>query len=245
MDEERALLMCLLGTLHILFPCLFPCLFLCLFGSLQYLLLNIFWGTLQGTASTTPPINGNEKGVVSKCCPSTSPFPDSPRIFGLMPTTNETTPPGRSFPDHAKEMTDAARRRAQKTQSKRRRRAELTPSNKDLDKTQNTQSRRRRRAELSPEDKDQANEERRVKRRIDKESKEVTTAQGQDRQVKARAAKTRALASIQAVHREAAAQALAMGLVRPPERLVAMFNNGGADLSTATRRLSTTKRCGD
>jgi len=34
-----------------------------------------------------------------------------------------------------------------------RRRAELTPSNKDLDKTQNiTQSRRRRRAELSPED---------------------------------------------------------------------------------------------
>ena len=41
MDEERAFLMCLLGTLHILFPCLFPCLFLCLFGSLQYLLLNI------------------------------------------------------------------------------------------------------------------------------------------------------------------------------------------------------------
>ena len=36
-----------------------------------------------------------------------------------------------------------------------------------------------------------------------------------------------------------------MGLVRPPERLVAMFNNGGADLSTASRRLSTTKRCGD
>jgi len=107
---------------------------------------------------------------LSERCPSTSPFPDSPRIFGLMPTTNETTPPGRSFPDHAKEMTDAARRRAQKTQSKRRRRAELTPSNKDLDKTQNTQSRRRRRAELSPEDKDQANAERRVKRRFDKDS---------------------------------------------------------------------------
>jgi hypothetical protein len=34
----------------------------------------------------------------------------------------------------------------------RRRRAELTPSNKDLDKAQNTQSKRRRRAELSPED---------------------------------------------------------------------------------------------
>ena len=100
-----------------------------------------------------------------------------------------------------------------------------------------------------------------MKRRFDKEnlarraakpeaikkrkSKEVTTAQGQDRQVKARAAKTRALANIQAVHREAAAQALAMGLVRPPERLVAMFNNGGADLSTATRRLSTTKYRGD
>ena len=47
---------------------------------------------------------------------------------------------------------------------------ELTPSNKDLDKTQNTQSRRRRRAELSPEDKDQANAERRVKRRFDKDS---------------------------------------------------------------------------
>ena len=44
--------------------------------------------------------------------------------------------------------------------------------------------------------------------RIDKESKEVTTAQGQDRQVKAQAAKTRALASIQAVHREACGTAL-------------------------------------
>ena len=38
----------------------------------------------------------------------------------------------------------------------RRRRAELTPSNKDLDKTQNTQSKRRKRAERSLEDKDQA-----------------------------------------------------------------------------------------
>ena len=27
----------------------------------------VFWGTLQGTASTTPPINGNAKGVVSVC----------------------------------------------------------------------------------------------------------------------------------------------------------------------------------
>ena len=119
----------------------------------------------------------------------------------------------------------------------------------------------RDRAELSPEDKDKANQERREKRRMDKEnlarraakpeaikkrkSKEVSTAQGQERQVKARAAKTRARANILAVSREAAAQAQAMGRVRPPERLVAMFNNGGADLSTATRRLSTTKNCGD
>ena len=58
------------------------------------------------------------------------------------------------FADQPTEPTDAARRRAQKTQLElmRRRRAELTPSNKDLDKTQNTQPRRRRRAELSPED---------------------------------------------------------------------------------------------
>ena len=160
-----------------------------------------------------------------------------------MPTTlGNTTPPS---PDHAKTQRDAARRRDQKNQSQRRRRAELTPSNKDVAKALDTQSRRRKRAERSPEDKDQANEERRVKRRIDKESKEVTTAQGPDRQVKARAAKTRARANILAVSREAAAQAQAMGLVRPPERLVAMFNNGGADLSTATRRLSTTKNCGD
>ena len=88
-----------------------------------------------------------------------------------MPTTlGKTTPPGWTSPDHAKEQPDAARRRDQQHQSQRRRRAELTPSNKDLDKTQNTQSRRRRRAELSPEDKDQANAERRVKRRFDKDS---------------------------------------------------------------------------
>jgi len=88
-----------------------------------------------------------------------------------MPTTlGKTTPPGWTSPDQAKEQTDAARRRAQKNQSQRRKRAELTPSNKDLDKAQNTQSKRRRRAELSPEDKDQANAERRVKRRFDKDS---------------------------------------------------------------------------
>ena len=88
-----------------------------------------------------------------------------------MPTAlGKTTPPGRYSPDQAKEQTDSARRRAQKTQSKRRKRAELTPSNKDLGKAQNTQSTRRSRAELLPEDKDQANAERRVKRRFDKDS---------------------------------------------------------------------------
>ena len=105
-----------------------------------------------------------------------------------MPTTlGKTTPPGWTSPDQAKEQTDAARRRAQKNQSQRRKRAELTPSNKDLDKAQNTQSKRRRRAELSPEDKDQANAERRVKRRFDKDSpdqaKEQTdAARGRARQ---------------------------------------------------------------
>ena len=39
------------------------------------------YGTLQGTASTTPPINGNASGVVSERCPSTSPFPISPPHF--------------------------------------------------------------------------------------------------------------------------------------------------------------------
>ena len=134
-------------------------------------LITLFWGTLQGTASTTPPINGNASGVVSERCPwSFCPIPS--RFFGpIMPTTlGKTTPPGWTSPDHAKEQTDAARRRAQKTQLMRRRRAELTPSNQDLHKAQNTQSRRRKRAELSPEDKDQANQERRVKRRYDKDS---------------------------------------------------------------------------
>ena len=102
-------------------------------------------------------------------------LPDSSRShFGpIMPTTlGNATPPGWTSPDHAKTQRDAARRRArdQKNQSQRRRRAELTPSNQDLDKAQNTQSKRRRRAELLPEDKDQANAERRVKRRLDKDS---------------------------------------------------------------------------
>jgi hypothetical protein len=100
-------------------------------------------------------------------------LPDPSRShFGpIMPTTlGNTTPPRWTSPDFAKEQTDAARRRAQKTQLMRRRRAELTPSNQDLHKAQNTQSRRRKRAERSPEDKDQANAERRVKRRFDKDS---------------------------------------------------------------------------
>ena len=108
-------------------------------------------------------------------------FPPVSHFGPIMPTTlGKTTPPGRISPDQAKEQSDAARRRAQKTQSMRRKRAELTPSNKDLDKAQNTQSKRRRRAELSPEDKDQANAERRVKRRFDKDlpdqAKEQTDA---------------------------------------------------------------------
>ena len=98
------------------------------------------------------------------CLRSEDILPDSlPLTFRphhrIMPTTlGKTTPPGWTSPDHAKEQT--ARRRAQKTQLMRRRRAELTPSNKDLVKTQNTQSKRRRRAELSPEDKEKANAER-------------------------------------------------------------------------------------
>ena len=93
-------------------------------------------------------------------------FPPVSHFGPIMPTTlGKTTPPGRISPDQAKEQSDAARRRAQKTQSMRRKRAELTPSNKDLAKAQDTQSKRRKRAELSPEDKDQANAERRVKRR--------------------------------------------------------------------------------
>ena len=59
--------------------------------------------------------------IASACFPSAS-------HFGLMPTAlGKTTPPGRYSPDQAKEQTDAARRRAQKTQSTRRKRAELAP----------------------------------------------------------------------------------------------------------------------
>ena len=37
----------------------------------------MFWGTLQGAASTTPPINGNAKGVVSVRTVSVVILPDS------------------------------------------------------------------------------------------------------------------------------------------------------------------------
>jgi len=37
----------------------------------------VFWGTLQGTASTTPPINGNASGVVSVRAVSVDILPDS------------------------------------------------------------------------------------------------------------------------------------------------------------------------
>ena len=64
------------------------------------------------------------------------PIPSRSHFGPIMPTTQR----------------DAARRRDQKNQSQRRRRAELTPSNKDVAKALDTQSRRRKRAERSPED---------------------------------------------------------------------------------------------
>ena len=99
-------------------------------------------------------MNGNAKGVVSVRCPwSFCPIPSRSHFGPIMPTTlSKTTPPGWTSPDHAKEKTDAARRRAQKTQLMRRRSAELTPSNQDVAKALDTQSRRRKRAERSPED---------------------------------------------------------------------------------------------
>ena len=73
----------------------------------------LFWGTLQGTASTTTPINGNAKGVVSECAGVRRHFArfPPPSHFGpIMPTTlGKTTPPEWTSTDHAKEQTDAAR----------------------------------------------------------------------------------------------------------------------------------------
>jgi len=102
------------------------------------------------------------------------PIPSRSHFGPIMPTTlGNTTPPRCTSPDHAKTQRDAARRRDQKNQSQRRRRAELkdspdhravinqsqrrrraelTPSNKDVAKALDTQSRRRKRAERSPED---------------------------------------------------------------------------------------------
>ena len=92
---------------------------------------------------------------MSDVCLSDDILPDPSRShFGpIMPTTlGKTTPPGWTSPDHAKTQRDAARRRDQKNQSQRRRRAELTPSNQDVAKALDTQSRRRKRVERSPED---------------------------------------------------------------------------------------------
>ena len=109
------------------------------------------------------------------CLRTFCPIPSRSHFGPIMPTTlGKTTPPGWTSPDHAKTQRDAARRRDQKNQSQRRRRAELTPSNKDVAKSLDTQSRRRKRAERSPEDKDQANAERRVKRRFDKRIRRTT-----------------------------------------------------------------------
>ena len=76
---------------------------------------------LQGTASTTPPINGNAKSGVcpwtSKRCPWTfCPIPPASHFGPIMPTTlGKTTPPGRASPDQAKEQTGSARRRARQS----------------------------------------------------------------------------------------------------------------------------------
>ena len=80
---------------------------------------------VQGTASTTPPINGNAKSVVSIHIKTVSVdisfarFPPASHfgaIIMIMPTTlGKTPPPGRTSPDQAKEQTDAARRRARQS----------------------------------------------------------------------------------------------------------------------------------
>jgi len=103
------------------------------------------------------------------------PIPSRSHFGPIMPTTQRDAARRRDQKNESKrrrraELKDSPDHRALINQSQRRRRAELTPSNQDLDKAQNTQSKRRRRAELLPEDKDQANAERRVKRRFDKDS---------------------------------------------------------------------------
>jgi hypothetical protein len=88
-----------------------------------------------------------------RCLRTFCPIPSRSHFGPIMPTTlGNTTPPRWTSPDHAKTQRDAARRRDQKNQSQRRRRAELTPSNKDVAKALDNQSRRRKRAERSPED---------------------------------------------------------------------------------------------
>ena len=64
--------MIVLSRIGGLTPCLPACLvsvvrppFILLYMQKEKQFISLFWGTLQGTASTTPPINGNAKGVVS------------------------------------------------------------------------------------------------------------------------------------------------------------------------------------
>ena len=84
-------------------------------GPRDNLNLGLFGGTLQDTASTTPPINGNAKKCGSVCPRHLCPIPAS-HFGAIMPTTlGKTTPPGRTSPDQAKEQTDAARRRARQS----------------------------------------------------------------------------------------------------------------------------------
>ena len=79
----------------------------------------LFWGTLQGTASTTPPINGNAKGVVSEWCPRTfCPILSRSHFGPIMPTTLGNTKEQTDVPmtlGKTKEQTDAARRRARQS----------------------------------------------------------------------------------------------------------------------------------
>jgi len=123
----------------------------------------LFWGTLQGTASTTPPINGNAKGVVSDVClmsvrvRTSCPIPSRSHFGPIMPTTQRDAARRRDQKNQSQrrrraELKDSPDHRALINQAQRRRRAELTPSNKDVAKALDTQSRRRKRAERSPED---------------------------------------------------------------------------------------------
>ena len=79
-----------------------------------------FWGTLQGTASTTPPIIGNAKSVVSVdgVRGHFARFPPASHFGPIMPTTlGKTTPPGcglrRTKPRSRRTLLEARRRARQ------------------------------------------------------------------------------------------------------------------------------------